>query len=88
MKKLSEEDVLAILTQVRNGSFLVTRRRFRNALKRSIGAHPNYADGCYKYFADSPLHYICSRTSNDQKLELIRICLRLGRVYEKENPRI
>jgi hypothetical protein len=71
--------VLKMLLQLRKGSFKITRQKFRNALKRSIGANKEYADGCWGSFLDSPLHYICSRSSDKQGEELIRVCMKLGK---------
>ena len=69
---------LAALRVLRDGSFEMTRQQFRNALKRSIGASKDYADGCWVPFQDSPMHYICSRTDEAQSLELVRLCMELG----------
>jgi hypothetical protein len=79
---MSEKELLTQLHRLRAGAFRVTKQRFRNALRRSIGATPDYADPLWRHFQDSPLHYICSRTDQAQQLELVRVCLALG----KEQP--
>lgn len=71
-------EILETFERFRNGAFAMTRQRFRNALKRSIGASKHYADGCWNNFQDSPLHYICSRSDQKQKLELIALCMKLS----------
>jgi len=76
---LNESELLSHLHQLRDGAFRVTKQRFRNALKRSIGATPDYADPLWRHFQDSPLHYICSRTDRAQQLELVKACMALGR---------
>lgn len=69
------EMVLAIIEHLRDGGFAMTRQKFRNCLKRSIGANKEYADGCWADFQDAPIHYICSRSNLEQKYELIRTML-------------
>lgn len=90
--KTSERDFRAFLADLellREGRFRMTKQQFRNALKRSIGATKDYADGCWIPFQDSPLDYILSRSHVEQKLELIKLCIRLGErsAKAKQNER-
>lgn len=76
---INTETLLLNFEWFRHGALKMTRQQFRNALKRSIGATKDYADGCWKHFQDAPLHYICSRSNVEQKLELIKLCMKLGK---------
>ncbi len=84
---MKENDILDIISKLRHGSFEMSRQQFRNALKRSIGACSQYADGCWNHFRDAPVHYICSRTDREQKLELIRVCMKLERRVKAQEKR-
>jgi len=54
----------------------ITRKQFRNALKRSIGATADYADGCWNTFQDNPLGYLATRNPQSQSEALLRIALK------------
>lgn len=60
------------------GFYCITKQKFRNALKRSIGANKDYADGCWIAFQNSPMFYVLSRTDKAQTNELIKLCVKLG----------
>lgn len=77
-----EDEVYSLLEQFeqfRRGVFRLTPAEFCKALNRSIGATEDYSKPLWKHFQDAPIHYICSRSDLVQKLELIRVCLELGK---------
>lgn len=57
----------------------MTLQQFRNALKRSIGANKDYADGCWIPFMNDPLGYLATRNPQKQSEELIRVALKNAR---------
>jgi hypothetical protein len=71
--------VLETLFQFQRGLYRMTRQQFRNCLRRSIGATMDYADECWVPFQNNSVGYICSRTHLAQQLELIKVCMKLGK---------
>ncbi|HEY3379728.1 MAG TPA: hypothetical protein VGL77_19815 [Armatimonadota bacterium] len=86
---LEAEGILLLdrLNTLRRGIDLMTRQQFRNALKRSIGADKDYADGCWIAFVNYPLGYLTTRNPSRQAVELIRVALKLakGHVYDAKH---
>jgi len=73
------EEIKGVLTRVRIGYACMSKQRFRNCLKRSIGAEKEDADRRYNIFYDNPLSYVCRTSNMDHSLELIRVMWNLGR---------